>query len=333
MSVVGELIVERDAEIGTWFGIGGRADRLARPANEEQLRACLDVDGALRVLGEGANLLVDDAGVSALVVRLDHAWWRHTEFDEASGVVRARAGADLPRLILDCARRGLAGLEGLGGIPASVGGAAVMNAGGRFGEIGEAIRSVRALTRDGRVVTRTRDDCRFGYRESALGELIVLEVEFALARTDSGAVRARLKDVMAYKKERQPMADRSAGCCFKNPTLRESVPDIGDAGQRVPAGMLIDRAGCKGLAVGGASVSERHANFIVTAPGARARDVMALMRTLQGRVFDAFGIRIEPEIAIWRRDGIGLAPEGDALGTPARPGARVSAAVRVEMKP
>ncbi|MCC6285951.1 MAG: UDP-N-acetylmuramate dehydrogenase [Phycisphaerales bacterium] len=334
MTATDELTITRDAEIGTWFGIGGRADRLARPANEGQLRACLQIDPGLRVLGEGANLLVDDDGVRSLVVRLDDESWRRVEFDAPSGVVRARAGADLPRLILDCARRGLAGLEGLGGIPASVGGAVVMNAGGRFGEIGGAIASVRAMSREGREVLLRRESCRFGYRSSALSDLIVLEAEFQLTPADPGDVRERLKEVMAYKKTSQPMGDRSAGCCFKNPMLRAPVPDVGDAGQRVPAGMLIDRAGCKGLAIGGARVSERHANFIVTSPGARARDVIALMRELQRRVADAFGVRIEPEVAIWRRDGIGLPVEGDdpRAGWPvarAAPGA----GSRMEIKP
>lgn len=306
MTAALELTFETHAEIGTWFGIGGRADRLSRPANVAHLRACLEADPDLRVLGEGANLLVDDDGVSALVVRLDHEYWRATQVDPRTGVARARAGADLPRLILDCARQGLAGLEGLGGIPASVGGAAVMNAGGRFGEIGEVVTRVHAVDRAGRERSLSRAECRFGYRASALHDLIVTEVEFALTPANPEEIRARLKEVMAYKKASQPMAERSAGCCFKNPTLSTPLADIAEAGARVPAGMLIDRAGCKGLAIGGASVSPRHANFIVTAPGARARDVIGLMQVVRERVSDAFGVRLEPEVAIWRRGGLGL---------------------------
>src|SRR5690606_34518042 len=126
---------------------------------------------------------------------------------------------------------------------------------------------------------------------------------------DPAAIRARLKDVMAYKKGSQPMAENSAGCCFKNFTLDrdfEATRPGGErvalgAGDRVPAGLLIDLAGCKGLSVGGATVSARHANFIVTAAGARARDVIELMGEVKRRVREAFGIELEPEVVVWSR--------------------------------
>lgn len=306
MGMVPETVqVERNAEIPTWFGIGGRADRLARPASVGDLRECLRMDPNLRVLGDGANLLVDDAGVGELVVCLSGRGFAGWRTDSVSGRVIAGAGANLPKLILDTVRQGLAGLEGLGGIPASVGGAAIMNAGGAFGQIGDSIACVRAIDRAGREVTLQRDEIDFRYRRSGLNDLIVTEVEFDLREEDPAALRARLKEVMEYKKGSQPMADRSAGCVWKNPTLPADLKDIGPKGERVSAGMLIDRAGCKGLRVGGASISHRHANFVVTDVGARAGDVIALMEQTRQRVLERFGVMLEAEVVIWGRGRAG----------------------------
>jgi len=294
------LSIERDAPIPTWFGIGGRADRLCRPASVEQLRECLKIDPSLRVLGEGANLLVDDEGVRELIVALSAGAFTSTEFRD-DGTVVAGAGADLAKLIVDAARRGRAGLEGLAGIPATVGGAAIMNAGGAFGQVSDVIARVHALDRAGREVVLERTQIGFDYRRSGLNDLVLTSVEFNLPPADPRVLRERLKDVMAYKKRSQPMAERSAGCVFKNPTLPHDVADIGPAGSRTSAGMLIDRAGCKGLRLGGASVSPRHANFIVTDRAATARAVIELMQQVAARVQDAFGVTLEPEVVIWRR--------------------------------
>jgi UDP-N-acetylmuramate dehydrogenase len=218
------------------------------------------------------------------------------------GIVRAMAGANLPRLILEACRRGRSGLEGLGGIPATVGGAARMNAGGTFGEIGNAVRAVHAIDRAGCEVTFTREQAGFGYRRSNLGDVVIVSVDLDLGEDDPKKLRDRLKEVMEYKKRSQPMAERSAGCVFKNPTLAADLPAIGAAGQRVSAGMLIDRAGCKGLGIGGASVSTRHANFVVTSDDASAHDVIELIDEVKRRVLDAHGVELEPEVVIWRRE-------------------------------
>lgn len=296
-----QLQIEPNALIPTWFGVGGRADRLARPASPEQLRRCLEIDPSLRVLGEGANLLVDDDGVGELVVAMTDPGMRAVTFVPDSPRVIAMAGADLPRLCTEAVRRGRAGLEGLAGIPATVGGAAVMNAGGAFGQFADVVKSVRAFSRDGREVVIPRERIDYRYRHSGLNDLVVVSVELELPEGDPEALRARLKDVMAYKKRSQPMSDRSAGCFFKNPTLAHDLAGIGAAGQRVSAGMLIDRAGCKRMGIGGASVSERHANFVVTGEGAAARDVIELMAEVRRRVREAFGVELEPEVVVWRR--------------------------------
>lgn len=298
----GPLNFEHDVEIPTWFGIGGRAERFARPQNIEQLRECIRRDPALRVLGDGANLLVDDSGVSELVVSLAARPLAAATFDRAGGRVVAMAGANLPKLITESVRQGLAGIEGLGGIPASIGGAVIMNAGGAFGQIADVVTRVHAIDREGRELTLERDEIDFRYRHSGLERLIVTAVELELREEDPVALRSRLKEVMEYKKGSQPMADRSAGCVWKNPTLTADLPNIGPKGERVSAGMLIDRAGGKGTRVRGASVSPRHANFVVTEPEARARDVIELMAQTRVRVYEAFGVRLEPEVVIWSRD-------------------------------
>jgi len=293
--------VEHKALIPNWFNVGGRADRLARPESIDELRTCLRTDPNLRVLGDGANILVDDAGVAELVVTLERDVFTSVQIDARTGRVVAGAGGKLQKVINDTTRAGLAGLEVLGGIPATIGGAAVMNAGGKFGEIGPCVRVVHALDRAGNVRTLPAAECRFAYRSSALASLIVTAVEFALTPADPPPLRARYAEILAFKKRSQPMADNSAGCCFKNPTLRAPLEGIGDTGQRISAGLLIDRAECKNLEVGGARVSDRHANFFVTRAGCRARDVMELIEVVRARVNDTFGVSLDPEVVIWKR--------------------------------
>lgn len=295
--------ITHNAPIPTWFGIGGGADRFATPTSVAQLLECLRIDPHLRILGDGANLLVDDDGVGELVCSLSAPAFVAVEWNDRTGLIRAGAGANLPKLITESVRRGLGGIEGLGGIPASLGGAIRMNAGGAFGQIADVVKTVRGVDRLGRSIERAREQIDFSYRHSGLDDLIITEIELQLTPGDSPALRAKLKDVMEYKKGSQPMADRSAGCVFKNPTLSHALPEIpGTApGQRVSAGMLIDKSGGKGTRVGGASVSERHANFIVTDSGAKARDVITLMEQVTRRVQSAFGVTLVPEVVVWRR--------------------------------
>ncbi|MEN0021026.1 MAG: UDP-N-acetylmuramate dehydrogenase [Planctomycetota bacterium] len=301
---VAELTIEQNAPIPTWFRIGGCADRLARPESIDDIRRCFDIDRDAHVLGDGANLLVHDAGIDRLVVSLDApAFVRTSEprRDGADVVLKVGAGVRLPRLINETVRMGLGGLEALAGIPGAMGGIVRMNAGGAFGEIKDFVRTVHAVDRDGTEHAIDASDAEFGYRRSAFGDVVITAVELALRPAGVNQLRARLGDVTAYKKRTQPMAKKSAGCCFKNPTLAEPIDGIGDAGDRVSAGLLIDRAGCKGLAIGGASVSELHANFVTTAKQARAADVIELLDDVARRVLDRFGVRLEREVVIWQR--------------------------------
>lgn len=302
MSVPVEILSNHPVQ--TWFGCGGSAARFARPANAEALRACLAIDRNLRILGDGANLLVADGGVQELVVSLnsgDFAQWTVTP-TPTGGIIRAGAGVNLPKLILEAGRLGLGGLEALGGIPASVGGAVVMNAGGNFGQTGDTVHAVEGLTRDGQPVSLRRNQIDFTYRHARFAEhkgLIVTHVEFKLKKADPDALRERLKEVMAYKKKTQPLADHSAGCFFKNPTLREDLPGIAVAGSKISAGMLIDKAGCKSMRIGGAAVSPQHANFVIADKGCTAADILALMRQVREKVRAAFNVTLENEVVIW----------------------------------
>ncbi|MGE3323368.1 MAG: UDP-N-acetylmuramate dehydrogenase [Phycisphaerales bacterium] len=306
MAATPEILL--DQPIATWFGIGGKARRLARPRTLDELRACVEIDPRLRILGDGANLLVADEGVDELVVSLSEGEFAGFEIgppDQRGGVtVRAGAGVHLFKLINATVDAGLAGLETLAGIPACVGGATVMNAGGKYGSTGDHIASVRVLPRDPgaepRSIPRNRIECTYRHCSLVREGLIVTHVDFRLRRaTDPAALRARLKDITAYKQTTQPLNAHSAGCCFRNPTLIDAIKDIGTPGTRVSAGMLIDRAGCKGLAVGTARVSDQHANFIVAGPGCRAADVLELMRRVRARVLESFGVTLEPEVVIW----------------------------------
>jgi len=297
-----DVAVEVDVPIGplTWYGIGGRADLLVRPRSVDALatlvRRCARSMMPLRILGAGANLLVADEGVDGVVVRLTEPAFTEVRYNARGAVeaMRAGAGADVPKLLMDTVRRGLDGLSFMAGIPASVGGAVRMNAGGAFGAIGDSIHSVGCLTAGGELRVYPRAELRFGYRRTNIPDPIILWAAFTLHETDPIELRERVKAIFAYKKSTQPLAEHSAGCTFRNPI--DPVTE-----QRVPAGRLIDEAGLKGLAVGHASISDRHANFIVTSPGATATDVRKLMDLVRQRVLEHSGYELEPEVAIWRR--------------------------------
>ena len=304
-SLFGDLDVEAitDAPIGpamTWYGIGGRADTLIHPRTIDALatlvKRCARSGTPLRILGSGANLLVADEGVDGIVIKLDQEVFTETKYNAAGEIhaMRAMAGADMAKTLMDATRRGLEGLSPMAGIPATIGGAIRMNAGGAYGAIGDAVESVTCLTKAGEKVTYPAAEIKFGYRHTNIPDPIILSATFRLQQTDPIALRDRVKDIFAFKKSTQPLADHSAGCTFKNPI--DPVKE-----QRVPAGKLIDEAGLKGLSIGGASVSPRHANFIVTVPGATATDVLKLLELVRRKVYEHAGIELEEEIAIWRR--------------------------------
>jgi UDP-N-acetylmuramate dehydrogenase len=286
---------EADLAEQTWYGVGGRARMLAHPSNIDQLVAltsrCFEHGVALRVLGAGANLLVADGGVDGVVVRLDEPFWRRVQ---AGGTaVTVGAGHDLMRLVLWTARRGLAGLDVLAGIPATVGGAVRMNAGGAFGEIGPTVQSISVMDHAGDIHMRPHDDLHLGYRTSSIAAPLILEARLELRPDDPQKVKQNVKEVFQHKKASQPLAEHSAGCAFKNPP-----PEADDKRPR-PAGALIDGAGLKGIRIGGAEISAIHANFVITHRGCTAGDVLRLIEHVQENVAGRFGVHLEREVVLW----------------------------------
>lgn len=299
-----DVKVTPDAPLGprTWYGIGGRADLLLQPQSVQDLatlvKRCRRSGTPLRVLGSGANLLVADEGVDGIVVVLDAPAFREIKYNRYGEVHAAQvfAGADMAKTLMDTARRGLDGLTQMAGIPASVGGALRMNAGGAYGSIGDAVKSVTCITYGGEIVTYPSSELRFGYRQTNIPDPVIVSAVFDLMPDDPIRVRERVKEIFAYKKSTQPLADHSAGCTFKNPI--DPVTE-----KRVSAGKLIDEAGMKGHTIGGATVSKQHANFIVTRTGTRTEEVLRLLDEIKRRVFENAGLELEEEVVIWQRGG------------------------------
>jgi UDP-N-acetylmuramate dehydrogenase len=272
----------------TWMKIGGPAQFLVRPRNPDELlevvRYCHDEQIPVRVLGGGSNVLVRDEGVSGAVLQLvDDSFARITT---DGSTVQAGAGALLSQLISHAVKAELAGLETLSGIPGTVGGALRGNAGGRSGDIGQFVECVTVMNSKGEITTKRGKDLWFGYRESNVDELVILEGTFTLQVGESQEITRRMRKLWIMKKASQPLSFQSAGCIFKNP-------------RGLSAGSLIEQAGLKGIRVGQAEISDRHANFIVTNPGATSDDVLRLIDLARSKVSEQFGVDLELELKIW----------------------------------
>lgn len=272
----------------TTMRVGGPADVLADAAGEDDVRAVLAVCRAcgakLTVIGNGSNLLVRDGGIRGVVLRVG----RHMADIRVQGEqIEAQAGATLSALAQAAARANLAGVAALSGIPGTLGGAAVMNAGAYGGEMSQVVQGVCALDGEGRDVRLDAQALDYGYRRSALmgAGLIVTRVRMRLTPGDGAALLEEMTELARRRREKQPLDWPSAGSTFKRPAQ-------GYAAQ------LIDEAGLRGLRVGGAQVSQKHTGFIVNAGGATARDVLELMARIQQAVFERSGVRLEPEVRI-----------------------------------
>lgn len=278
----------------TWYRIGGPARFFAQPKDEsdlaEVIRRAHDAELSIHFLGLGANVLISDHGVDGVVIRLSETRWEEAAI--YGNRVICGAGADVQKLVLKSARAGLAGIECMAGIPGTVGGAVRMNAGGKFGDFGTNVVSVRLMDTHGEIADYSKDDIHFSYRHSELPMPYILGATIELAEDNPEEISKRTKDIWMYKRNSQPMNAKSAGCVFKNPD-----PEL--SGNR-SAGALIDQAGLKGLSIGGATVSPIHANFFVAAPGCAADDIVNLIDTVKARVHDKFGIDLQTEVKVWR---------------------------------
>jgi UDP-N-acetylmuramate dehydrogenase len=281
---------KRFAEL-TSLRVGGSIDWVLSPETEVQAAALVhEMDQAgigWRALGSGSNILADDGDHRYVVLSLKELKGE-LEFDGER--VSVPAGYSLPRLCVDAARQGLSGIEGLGGIPGTVGGALWMNAGAYGHEIGTVTETVR-IARAGKVVEIPGAEIQWNYRHTSFkeGEL-VLGATLRLTRDDPEKIRARMDDAKSRRMATQPHGSRSAGCFFKNPP----------AGA-VGTGKMIDELGMKGSRRGSAVISPVHANFIVTeGEGARAEDALALAEEIRERVKREHGIELEYEVELWR---------------------------------
>lgn len=272
----------------TWLKTGGLAQFLVTPKNADQLQAvvahCHANEIPVRILGGGSNLLVRDEGVSGVVIQLTDPAFAQITIDGTKA--RAGAGVSLSHLITETIKAGLAGMETLVGIPGTVGGALRGNSGGRSGDIGQLVSSVTVLTSKGERVVRKEDELSFAYRFSSINDLVILEAEFKLYPDSPEEITRRTRKLWIMKKATQPLASQSAGCVFKNP-------------RGMSAGALIDQAGLKGTRIGGAEISDRHANFIVTHEGATSADVMRVIDLARSKVAEQFGVDLELEIQVW----------------------------------
>lgn len=283
-------ILRRDEPLAplTWLKVGGPAQYFLTPRSREELSQILATCHAsqipVRVLGSGSNLLVRDEGVPGAVIRLSEPAFTGVTVEGTT--CTAGAGALLSHVISESVRAGLAGFETLAGIPGTIGGAVFGNAGGRHGEIANLVTSVTAMDFQGREVVRTGDELNFSYRSSDFTDLVILSVTFTLQVGQPDDITDRLRKIWITKKASQPLSSQSVGCIFKNP-------------RGSSAGELIEKAGMKGTRVGGAEVSDRHANFIVATDGATSDDVLRLMDLVKSKVSGQFGVHLEPEVKIW----------------------------------
>ena len=266
------------------FGIGGPAELFLSVRDvrllPEALAFCCEWSLRYFVLGKGTNVLVPDSGLGGMVICV-----RAGSVSVEGNRIVAQAGAPLQKLARMVGAGGLAGLEFAVGIPGSVGGAAIMNAGAHGGWIGEPIEEVRLVESSGREVCFGKRDLRFGYRESNLRHFpgVISEVALVLKEDDPQAIRERMEQFLLVRRASQPWGARSAGSVFKN--------SGGEA-----AGKLIDLAGCKGMRRGGAVVSQKHANFIINSGGATYEDVIALIEDVREKVRAAHGVELDLEI-------------------------------------
>lgn len=270
----------------TTFRIGGPADVFAMPETYEQigeiLKLCKAEGLPFFVLGNGSNLLVSDKGYRGVIIQMDR---NMQEIRLEGNTIRACAGALLSSIAVAARNASLTGFEFAGGIPGTLGGACVMNAGAYGGEMKDVLKEVMVMTRDGEVLTLPAEKLEMGYRTSIIKKMgyLVLEAVISLEKGDEEAIRDRMKELSDLRTQKQPLDLPSAGSTFKRP-------------EGYFAGKLIMDSGLRGCRIGGAQVSEKHCGFVVNAGGATAGDVRALMDHVIQVVKEKHGVTLEPEV-------------------------------------
>ena len=272
----------------TSFGIGGRADFFIEPEDSEDLRLLLKLAGKnklkLLFIGSGSNILAKDTDIKKIVVHLNSGNFTKVKFE--NNYCEAGSGVTLLQLIRQVSSRGLGGLEFLAGIPGTVGGAVIMNAGAWGKEIADSLVDISVMDYNGNVRVLVRNKIKFAYRSSGLDKYIILGVRFKLNKATPDQIKNRIDKYLKDRRKNQGFAFPNAGCIFKN-------------SRNNTAGKLIDLCGLKGSKAGGAVISEKHANFILNINKAKASDVLKLMKLVKIKVKRNFKINLEPEIKIW----------------------------------
>ncbi len=271
--------------------IGGMSDIAIFPDETniaEVIGMLVDSNIPYIVIGGGTNILIRDKGIEGAVIftkRIN----KITDYP-SSKEIYAQAGASLQGIINLCVEKGLSGIEGLAGIPGSIGGAIAGNAGSFGYEIKDVIKSIDILIKEVGIRTLMADQIVFSYRKADIPvDAVILSARLRFKEDEPNEVKKRVSEFIKEKKSRQPVSEASAGCVFKNP-------------RHIAAGRLIDEAGCKGMRVGGIEVSSLHANFFINTGEGTADDFLMLMDKVSKRVKDRFGIVLEPEIKIYGRD-------------------------------
>lgn len=285
-----DVAITKDAIMApfTSFQIGGPADYLVQPETLEGFVFCyskLKQAGIpVTIIGAGSNLLVSDRGIRGAVIRLTKPF---SKVEIQGDMLIAEAGVSLAKLAAVALSAELSGLEFASGIPGSLGGAIFMNAGAYGGEMKDVVVKTEYTTADGQLCTVEGADHRFGYRESIFlaMDCIILRSTIKLTKGDPADIRATMLDLNNRRREKQPLNYPSAGSFFKRPTGHF-------------AGKLVEDAGLKGTSIGGAKISEKHAGFLVNTGDATAEDVCKLMEFVKERVFEQFGVTLEPEVRL-----------------------------------
>lgn len=282
-----DIIYQEPMSKHTTFRIGGAADVFIKISEVKQLQVLIPElvkrEIPYYVIGKGSNLLVGDGGFRGVVIQLDETF---DEIKVNKDVLTAGAGAGMAKIANVAKQHSLAGFEFAAGIPGSIGGGVIMNAGAYGGELKDVVTGVRVLCRDGNIKEYSNEEMCFGYRISALKnkpEYIVLEVELRLKKGNDEEISAKMQELAGRRKEKQPLEFPSAGSTFKRP-------------EGYFAGKLIGDAGLSGFRIGGAEVSAKHNGFVINTGNATASDVKAVIETVQDKVYQEFQVMLEPEV-------------------------------------
>lgn len=281
----GNVLISEPLNKYTTFKIGGPADYFLEPLDRADLINLIkylnEINYPYVIMGNGSNVLISDNGFRGCVINLEYGFNRIKIEDTK---VYAEAGIKLSKLVDVCIENSLVGLENLAGIPGTLGGAIIMNAGAYGSEISDHVTQVEVLV-DNKIKLLTKKQCGFSYRKSNLEKSIVVSASFILTKGDKVKAKEKRRELILKRNESQPVNLPNAGSIFKNPEGNF-------------AGKLIEEAGLKGVTIGGAKVSEKHANFIVNYNNATADDVIKLISLIQEEVFTQFGVKLELEIKL-----------------------------------